>query len=207
MFRTLLLACALCTAGAAGATTITHDFSAGAAGFTVSGGTPSIALGGPAGASDPYLRIRDGRGGNMALTFGTGFSGNLSAFDGGTLSLDFIQTAQRGGRYLAAFGTLTIRGSAGAVSADIIAPNPDSLWRTASVTFSAATFGTSQAKWDAILGDVGSFSMITESWYGVSEVVGFDNVTLAAVPLPAGGLLMLAGLGGLAAVRKRRRAA
>lgn len=34
-----------------------------------------------------------------------------------------------------------------------------------------------------------------------------DNVAVSTVPLPAGGLLLLAGLGGLAALRRRRAAA
>ena len=36
---------------------------------------------------------------------------------------------------------------------------------------------------------------------------GIDSVTLQAVPLPAAGWLMLAGFGGLAALRRRKRAA
>ena len=34
-----------------------------------------------------------------------------------------------------------------------------------------------------------------------------DNVKLSAVPLPAGGLLLLGALGGIAALRRRRKAA
>ena len=34
-----------------------------------------------------------------------------------------------------------------------------------------------------------------------------DNVRLSTVPLPAGGLLLLGALGGIAALRRRRKAA
>ncbi len=36
---------------------------------------------------------------------------------------------------------------------------------------------------------------------------GLDNIEVAPVPLPAGGLLLLAGIGGLAVMRRRRKAA
>ncbi len=41
---------------------------------------------------------------------------------------------------------------------------------------------------------------------GKGDGFGIDGIRLAAVPLPAGGLLLLAGLGGLALLRRRRAA-
>lgn len=41
---------------------------------------------------------------------------------------------------------------------------------------------------------------------GTGDGFGIDGIRLAAVPLPAGGLLLLAGLGGLALLRRRRAA-
>lgn len=40
-----------------------------------------------------------------------------------------------------------------------------------------------------------------------SDVTSFDADVLAAIPLPAGGLLLLTALGGMAALRRRRKAA
>lgn len=41
---------------------------------------------------------------------------------------------------------------------------------------------------------------------GSGDGFGIDGIRMAAVPLPAGGLLLLAGLGGLALLRRSRRA-
>jgi hypothetical protein len=41
---------------------------------------------------------------------------------------------------------------------------------------------------------------------GTGDGFGIDGIRLAAVPLPAGGVLLLAGLGGLAMLRRRRAA-
>ena len=63
--------------------------------------------------------------------------------------------------------------------------------------------------------DSGDLSQtITISWTGVTDVrpsgrafVGIQIITSAPVPLPAGGLLLFAALGGVAALRRRKQAA
>jgi hypothetical protein len=44
----------------------------------------------------------------------------------------------------------------------------------------------SETNWATLLSNVTTFRIETESWNGVSETVGLDNVKLvAAIPIPA----------------------
>ena len=189
-------------ASAAGATTLSATFDTDAEGWTAQDGDLSWqATGGNGGG---YIAISDANRQFMLAVAGSSFNGNLSAYDGGTLSFDVIQTTGSGSGF-ASFGTVRIAGGGFEASADLFAGQAGSTWTTASGGFDAGAFGVSQATWDAILTNVSSFLIDVENTDQVNETVGLDNVTLiAAVPLPAGGLLLIGALGGLAAMRRRR---
>ena len=51
-----------------------------------------------------------------------------------------------------------------------------------------------------------TFTALSSATTGCCWGPGLDNISIAAVPLPASAPLILAGLGALAALRRRRRA-
>lgn len=206
--KTVFAAAAILMASQASAAQITATFDSDLEGWGATGGAIThIGTGGNGGG---YAQLTDTVGTFMQATASSAFTGNLSAYDGGTFSFDGIQTAAPSGNYIDGFGEVTIGGSGGTATLDIFPDDPNANWMTGSTAFTAAAFGVAQSTWDAILADVTVFQIEGESWSQIGEVVGFDNITLtsadhmAPVPLPAGGLLLLGGLAGIAALRGRR---
>lgn len=204
-------AVAILAGGIAGATTLSEDFNSGTLnGFSVINfGAGTVVNGGPDGVSDPYLSIEDTGSGFMQVLFNATWTGDLSGFDEGIFSVDFIQMDQAaGGGYLPSFGELIIMGGGRTIGADLVTVDPTDVWQSASATINAATFGVTQAQWLETLSDVTQIGFRVESWSNPSETVGVDNFNLAStmtpVPLPAGGILLLSGLG-LMAMRRRRK--
>lgn len=193
---------------ASAATTLFEDFSTGFNGWSSTGSVSLIVPGGgPAGASDPYLLTTDAVNTAMVAMAGNGWSGDLSAYNNGTLSFDFIHLGQVEPTLIGSFGRVTITHGGGTAMGDAYAGGPMATWTTAMLGFNAQTFNRTPEQWAAILSNVTSISIQLESWGGISESVGLDNVQLSAVPLPASALLLLAGLGGLVVMRRRSAAA
>lgn len=205
----VVIASSLTVAGpSSAATALFEDFSGGLNGWSSVGGSFGVnADGGPAGVGDAYMFTQDTSDDAMAATFGTGWSGNLSDYNNGTLSFDFFHEELVQPTLISSFGRITVTGSAGSAMADAYSGDPLTTWTSAALGFDASTFGQTEEQWAAILNDVTSISIRLESWSRNTETVGLDNVQLAPVPLPASALLLLGGLGALVVMRRRSAAA
>lgn len=205
LIRPLLTAALLATAAQAQA--VTYDFDSGDQGwFSTLGGAQTWKASG--GNAAGYLEIADVSGDDFRLNAPVAALGNWSSLLNGTFAFDAKNISGVAADW-PTFGTVTITGSAGIVSFDMVAgaaPEPDGLWHRYSVVLNTANFG---ALLPAVLGNVTAFSLTVESHNGFgtgAEINGIDNVTLAAaVPEPASGVLL--GLGLAAIAWRRRRAA
>lgn len=215
MIRILFMAvfsCALLAGNAASAATITSTFDTDAEGWTGNPGQGLLTYLPNGGNPGGHIRIRDiGAGQNNGFAsgalFGAGFSGDLTAFDGGGLSLD-MATFARGGGVFGSFGTVFVRGTNGDTGMfDVGAPPASSVWQSYSANFDAASFGKTQVDWLAILADVDFMAIATDAFDG-NDTIGIDNVALSisttTVPLPASALLLLSALGLLTIPRIRK---
>lgn len=192
---------------------IKSTFDADLESWTVLGGNASfIAAGGNPGGG---IRATDNAGAPfMQLNAPAAFLGDLSAYNGGSLSFDVREESGSGTLWNPGnfdfdgdFGVITITGNGDTVTLD-----PDGLgtfsnpvFTTISGDLSAANFGRTELQWSGILADVTAMTIRLENRSGTGEVLDTDNITLSQVPEPgeyaliAGGLLIA-----FAAYRRRQ---
>lgn len=197
---TLFAACAALPLAAAAA-----GFNADAEGWTTSnGGTQAwVATGGNGGG---WLQVTDiSNDDDMLLNAPSSWLGKWAGFAGGTISFDARNVNGESPDY-APFGQVILSGAAGSVVLDIVPdgnPAADGQWHHYSATLSTAA-GWAGAPLADVLNNVTSLTIKGEFHAGATEVLGIDNIQVTAVPEPESAALMLAGLGLLAVLRRKR---
>ena len=133
------------------------------------------------------------------------FLGNLTSFNNGTIS---FSARLFGGDWdeLAVWGRFTLTDGVQSVEADF-APGVPTLgqWTSYSAPFSAATFGVGEGTWLGLIDDVTGLRIVADDDGGLGEIVGYDNITIASVPLPASLPLLVGALSILVGARAHRR--
>jgi hypothetical protein len=196
----------------ANAAVIASTFDVDAEGWIANPGEGMLAYFGSGGNPGGHIQITDSGGGS--IPFGSGafvgpqFLGDLSAFDGGTISLDMAAFAGGGGTF-PSFGAIQLSGGGDIAILDIaVSAPPFGVWQTFSASLDAASWGKSQNDWLAILSNVTSIGIPTDAFDG-PDTIGIDNFRIesSVVPIPPAIWLFGSGLLGLVGVARRKKAA
>jgi len=196
-----LVAAAVLNLGALTTHAASFSFDTGSQGWTAALGgalTWTSTDGNPGG----YLRVADASNDDFVIVAPAGALGDWSAFLGGKISFD-----ARNENGVAAdwptFGEVSLNNG---TPVDLVAvglPPPDGQWHHYEVPLTTAVWG---ANLPSLLANITSMTLRGEFHNGVAEVVGFDNISITAVPELPVPALMLAGLAMVgAATLKRRR--
>lgn len=182
---------------------LAYGFDTDAQGLTATNGGNLVhqAAGGNPGG---FLQITDVSDDDMLLHLPVGALGNWSGYLGGSFSFDARDLNGESPDW-SPFGELTLVGTAGSLVLDIAPagqPANDGAWHRYTTTFNTATWG---GNLPAVLGNITDVTLKVEFHAGVTEVVGIDNVAVAAVPEAGAAWAMLAGLGLLGVVARSRR--
>ncbi len=204
--RLFVLGLTLCSLEASAAT-ISSDFSADLDGWTISAGSGALSYSATGGNPGGYLFVDNAEGATIVRAIAPAkFLGNLSAYDGGTLSFDGNLLSKGSVPFYAPYGQVRISTSGGTPATLDIAPSDPSIgvWTTYSVSLDAATWGQTPTRWAEILANVTEIAIVLEAVSGL-ETNGFDNFVLTSVPEPSGTVLAALGLVSLATARRRMR--
>jgi hypothetical protein len=150
-----------------------------------------------------YLQATDTASTDMlAVAASPKFTGNLSSFNGGTLSFDakLIGLKQSANTY-PGFGRVTLSDGTNSYTVDLASSPITSSWLTYSAIFNYTTWGlASETAWKTFISNITNITVNLETHSGAHETVGLDNFRLR-VPEPGtvlllGSVLLLLGFGG-----------
>lgn len=201
LLATLIATCAALPLAASAA-----GFATDAEGWTIPGGSGTQTWVASGGNSGGWLQVEDIDGNtDILLTAPSSWLGNWSAYLGGTLSFD-AKSVNGISPDWAGFGAINISGPGGSVQLDIVAaglPPADGQWHHYEVALASAAGWGSPATLAGVLANVTSLTLNGEFHAGPGEVLGLDNIQVSAVPEPASAVLLLAGVGLLASLRRK----
>lgn len=200
-------AAAVLVAAATASQAASYGFDVGSEGWTAVLGGELVwnAVGGSPGG---FLRVADVSNDDLQIVAPASALGDWSSYLGGAIAFDarnVLATSDPSNHTpdWFSFGEVTING----VTVDLIpvgAPPADDQWHHYVVPLTTAVWG---ANLPSLLSNVTSFTIRGEFHAGVTETVGFDNITISAVPELPAPALMLAGLVMLGAATLKRRGA
>jgi len=189
----------------------TYHFDSSLQGWqVVDGGLYSHAASG--GNAGGYIEITDNTSADFQLQAPTSALGNWNSYLGGNLSFDAKNINGEASDW-PNFGTITFTGAGLSLSRQVAITSPgflpdDGQWHTFSIALTPALWGTELT---TVFSNLASWHINAESHFGISEVVGIDNIRLTAaaapspVPEPSAGLMALAGLGCIGWLARRRK--
>jgi len=186
---------------------IISTFDGDAEGWTLTAGGGTLTHLSTGGNPGGYITMRDDVNGALMAYAPAAFLGDLTAFNGGSLSVDLMQITTAAGDARGGFGYVTIEGVGGDSAAlDVVAGVPPSTWKSYSTPLDATTWGVTQASWETILADVKEIRMEVDSYVQFGDTVGFDNFGISAVPEPTSPAALLGiGVTALLGYRWRQR--
>jgi hypothetical protein len=181
-----------------------------ATGYTSVGDLFTLSYNATGGNPGGYVSATDPSSGSFFFQAPSAFLGDLSAYQGGTLSFDTFYTPHNN-PWLADPDVILSNGSTTLFYQKGTNPNetwthlgitlaPGAGWTVGSLGGTAAT----SSDFAAVLGSTTILRIRGEYVNGITETTGLDTVTLAAVPEPETWATLLVGLAGLG-IRARRQ--